>query len=153
MRHWFYRAIMHVELAPGAHILSGLWLDSRRGLTIGANSVVNQRCRLDNRGGIEIGANVSISPEVHILTGDHDVYSPSLEGRLRKVSIGDYVFIGSRATILPGVSIGEGAVVCAGAIVTRDVPVRAIVAGVPARMIGIRNAPFDYCADGRRHMI
>lgn len=62
---------------------SGLWLDCRGHLAIGENSVINQRCRLDARGGLIIGANVSISPEVHILSADHDVSSIDFSGRTR----------------------------------------------------------------------
>ena len=78
-----YKRVMRIKMAPGSHILSGLWLDCRGHLAIGENSVINQRCRLDARGGLIIGANVSISPEVHILSADHDVSSIDFSGRTR----------------------------------------------------------------------
>lgn len=152
-RHFFYRYIMQIEIADTAHILSGLWLDCRRQLVIGQRTVINQRCRLDARGGLTIGSDVSISPEVHILTADHDVFSAELLGRKSSVEIGDFVFIGSRAMILPGCHIGRGGVVAAGAVVTKDVEPLTVVAGVPAREIAKRPDKFEYVLVGKRHFI
>lgn len=150
-RHFFYRHAMKITMAKSAHLLSGTWLDTRGNLIIGENSTINQRCRLDNRGGIEIGKNVSISPEVHIISADHDVQHPQCIGREAKVVIEDFVFIGSRATILPGVRVGKGAVVAACACVTKNVPAYSIVAGIPARVIKQRNPNFDYSSEYVRH--
>lgn len=147
----FYRHVMGLEICEGTRILSGLWLDCRRHCRIGRHSVVNQNCRLDNRGGIEIGDSVSISPEVHILTADHDMRSPSFAGRERPVRIGDHVFVGSRAIILPGVTLGRGCAVAAGSIVTKDVEPFTIVAGNPARPIGRRPENLDYRCSYERH--
>jgi maltose O-acetyltransferase len=151
LRLLFYQRVMQVELAPGVFIHSGLWLDCRRQLVIGENSVINQRCRLDARGFITIGKNVSISPEVHIITADHDISTDDIGGRERPVTIGDFVFVGSRAMILPGVDIGEGAVVAAGAVVTKSVESRDIVAGIPARKIGMRTSQYNYNTKVVRH--
>lgn len=151
LRGWFYRHVMKIEMEPGVHILSGLWLDCRGHCKIGCNSVINQNCRLDNRGGLEIGANVSISPEVHIITADHDLSSPEFAGRERPVRIGDHVFIGSRAIILPGITLGEGCGVAAGSVVVKDVEPGTIVAGVPARVIGRRPDKLQYDLSYNRH--
>jgi acetyltransferase-like isoleucine patch superfamily enzyme len=151
LRKLFYQRVMQVEMAPGVFIHSGLWLDCRRQLVIGENSVINQRCRLDARGLITIGKNVSISPEVHIITADHDISTDDIGGRNRPVTIGDFVFVGSRAMILPGVDIGEGAVVAAGAVVTKSVPPRDVVAGIPAKKIGTRTSKFNYNTKVVRH--
>ena len=151
IRHLFYKRLMKIDMANSVHILSGTWLDTRGNLTIGENTVINQRCRLDNRGGIEIGANVSISPEVHIITADHDVQHPKCIGRVAKVVIEDYVFIGTRATILPGITIGKGAVVAACACVTKDVPPYTVVGGVPAKVFKVRNPNLDYKTSYGRH--
>lgn len=151
LRKLFYQRVMQVEMAPGVFIHSGLWLDCRRQLVIGENSVINQRCRLDARGFITIGKNVSISPEVHIITADHDISTDDIGGRNRPVTIGDFVFVGSRAMILPGVDIGEGAVVAAGAVVTKSVAPRDVVAGIPAKKIGTRTSKFNYNTKVVRH--
>ena len=112
----------------------------RNGLRIGDQTRVNRACLLDARGGLEIGANVSISPEVVILTASHGVNDPGFCLETRPVRIEDHVWIGTRAMVMPGVTLGRGCVVAAGAVVTRDVAPLAIVAGVPARAIAERAA-------------
>ncbi|MCX6971997.1 MAG: acyltransferase [Verrucomicrobia bacterium] len=150
VRQYFYRHVMQLDLAPGVRILSGLWLDCRAQCSIGRNTIINQNCWMDNRGGIRIGANVSISPFVHIITADHDLSSPEFVGCERPVCIGDRVFIGSRATILPGVTLGEGCGVGAGSVVTKNVEPGTIVAGVPARPVGHRPLNLRYELSYRR---
>ena len=147
VRLFFYRRIMLFEIGSKSYIFMDAWFDTKGGLTIGSNSVVNQKCRLDTRGTISVGSNVSISAEVCILTADHDPASPDFAGRHRPVRIEDSAFIGTRAVILPGVTIGKGAVVAAGAVVTKDVAPFEIVAGCPARKIGSRNTELLYETD------
>lgn len=115
------------------------------GVLVGARSVINYGCILDGRRfPIRIGADVSIGPEAAILTLGHDPRSPLFADRGGPVVIGDRVWIGFRAIVLPGVSIGEGAVIGAGAVVTRDVPPFTIVAGNPAHRIGEREMSLSY---------
>ena len=73
-----------------------------------------------------------------IYNTEHDINDPNFNPVFGEVIIEDYVFIGPRAIILPGVEIGKGAVVAAGAVVTKDVPPFAIVGGIPAKIIGER---------------
>jgi len=143
-RKWFYRAVMRFEIGKRSFIFLGALFDTKGQFKLGDYSTINHGCRLDNRGGLEIGANVSISSDVCILTADHDPQSAIFAGRERPVRLGDYVFVGTRAMILPGVTIGKAAVVAAGAVVTKDVAERTIVAGCPAREIGIRSAKLEY---------
>lgn len=111
---------------------------------IGNNVVINKRVVLDVRGGVFIGNNVDIAQDVQIWTAEHDVHGTDHKMTSAPVTICDNVWIASRATILPGVTIGEGAVVAAGAVVTKDVPPYAIVGGVPARKIGERSHELNY---------
>jgi maltose O-acetyltransferase len=141
---------MGFEIGDGSTIFMGAWVDCPRYLKIGKNSTINHRCRLDSRGGLNIGDNVSISAEVCILTAEHDVQSRIFEGVKDSVTIGDYVFLGTRSMLLPGVELGRGAVVAAGAVVTKNVPALAIVGGVPATVIGTRSADFEYSANYTR---
>jgi maltose O-acetyltransferase len=146
-RLWFYRAVMRFDIGKRSFIFMGAQFDTRGNFKLGDHSTINQRCRLDNRGGLEIGSNVSISADACILTADHDPQSPIFAGRERPVRIGDYVFVGTRALILPGVVIGRGGVVAAGAVVTKDVAECSIVAGCPAKEIGIRRTDLAYQID------
>lgn len=113
-------------------------------ISIGQHTNINKKCVLDGRGGLRIGDNVDMAQEVYIWTEQHDYNSPSYKSVNKSVVIEDYVWIASRATILPGVKVGRGAVVACGAVVTKDVPPLAIVAGVPAKTIGQRKDVMDY---------
>ena len=144
LRLWFYRNVMQFKIESHSFIFMDAWFDCKCGFSMGKNSVINQRCRLDNRGGIQIGENASISSDVIILTADHDPASKTFAGRTRKVIIEDYVFVGTRALILPGVKVGKGAVIAAGSVVSKNVPEYAIVAGCPAKEISTRSRELDY---------
>jgi len=113
-------------------------------LTLGKNSVVNHHCHLDFRAGLYIGDNVNISPYVKIFTWQHMVNDPMFATEKKPVVIEDYAWISSAAIILPGVKIGKGAVIAAGAVVTKDVTEYAIMAGVPAREVGKRSSGMKY---------
>ena len=112
---------------------------------LGERNVINFGCLFDGRVyPIRIGNDVSIGPEAVILSMGHDPQSPDFSSTGGEVTIGDHVWIAARAMILPGVTIGDGAVVAAGAIVTKDVDPYTIVAGVPARPVGKRNGDLTY---------
>ena len=148
IRIFFYNTIMHFNISEGSTCFMNCSFDAKGKFDIGKNSVVNTRCRLDTRGGIYIGENVIISSEVIILTADHDMDLNSMPGRVKAVKIDDYAWIGTRAMILPGVTIGKGAVVAAGAVVTKNVEPYKVVAGVPAKMIKERLLKQDYTYSG-----
>ena len=150
VRLGFYRIVFQFDIGSDSVIFMGAWFDTKKNLKIGNNSIINQKCRLDNRGGITIGNNVSISAEVCILTADHDLQSCDFVGRTRSVIIEDYVFIGTRAMILPGITLGKGCAVAAGAVVTKSVAPFVIVAGVPAKPIGKRQTNLQYHLNYRR---
>ncbi len=119
--------------------MSCRFLNGRR-IYLGRRNVINFGCLFDGRRYvIRTGSDVSIGPEAAILTLGHDPQSPTFADKGGDVVIGDRVWICFRAIILPGISIGEGAVVAAGAVVTRDVDPYTIVAGNPARPIAHRS--------------
>ena len=93
---------------------------------------------------LRIGNNVSIAGEVRIYTMQHDIDDPDFKEVEGDVTIDDYVVIGTRVTILPGVHIGKGAVVASGAVVTGDVEPYSIVGGIPARHIRYRSKDLRY---------
>jgi acetyltransferase-like isoleucine patch superfamily enzyme len=114
------------------------------GLTIGARVSVGNDAILDARGGITIGADVNLSTGVALWTGQHDWQSPTFAYVKAPIVIHDHVWLSTRVTVLPGVTIGEGAVIAAGAVVTKDVPPYTLAGGVPAKPIGARPGPMSY---------
>lgn len=109
-------------------------------IEIGKDTIIGEWAVLDGRDRLVIGDHVDIASNVMIYNAEHDINSSGFtKARLETVVIEDYVFIGPRAIILPGVKIGKGAVVGAGAVVTKDVPELTIVGGVPAKEIGKRD--------------
>lgn len=111
---------------------------------MGQNTVINFGCYLDNRRGIYIGNNVGIAHNTKIYTLGHDLNDPMFSTKGAPVHIGDDVFIFSNAMVMPGVTIGEGAIVLAGSVVTKDVEPWAIVGGNPAKKIRERNRDVGY---------
>ncbi|MEK7101477.1 MAG: acyltransferase [Patescibacteria group bacterium] len=107
-------------------------------IEIGSDSIVGDHAFLDGRAKLKIGDHVDIASEVMIYNSEHNVSAEDFSARIEPVEIGDYVFIGPRAIIMPGIKIGKGAIVAAGAVVTHDIPEFAIVGGVPAKVIGVR---------------
>lgn len=114
----------------------------KENISVGNNCAFNAFVHIWGSGGVEIGNNVMIASHVVLTSVTHDYNNPSIrysELIYKKIIIEDDVWIGAGAIILPGVKIGEGAVVGAGAVVTKDVEARSIVAGNPARVIKLRN--------------
>jgi acetyltransferase-like isoleucine patch superfamily enzyme len=129
----------------GSGVQSGCRFLHGRNVSLGERVVLNFGCLLDGRvHKISIGADASIGPEATILTLGHDPNSPDFANRGGDVVIGPRAWICYRALILPGRTIGEGAVVAAGAVVSRDVAPYTIVAGNPARVVGKRRSDLAY---------
>ena len=115
---------------------------------LGMRNAINFGTLIDGRRfTVTIGDDVSIGPEAAILTLGHDPHAPDFADQGGEVTIGDRVWIAYRAVILPGVTIGEGAVVAAGAVVSRDVAPYTIVAGNPAQPVGTRRRDLAYRLD------
>jgi acetyltransferase-like isoleucine patch superfamily enzyme len=150
IRMWYYRKIMNFQIGIGSTIFMNCKFDCAGGLTIGENCVINANCRLDSRGGLEIGNSVSVSSDVILLTADHNEELIGIQGRIKNIKFEDFVWIGTRAMVLPGVTIEKGAVVAAGSIVTRDVKCLNVVAGIPAKTINTRPDNFNYSTNYRR---
>jgi maltose O-acetyltransferase len=107
-------------------------------LTVGEECLISWGCYLDLEGDVTLGDRVGLSPQVSIITSSHGTAdSRNRVGPLqtRPIVIEDGAWLGVRCTIMPGVTVGEGAVVAAGAVVTRDVPAHTVVGGVPAKVI------------------
>src|SRR4051812_1227833 len=144
-----WRAVRRAAVAPllaeagtRINIEHGAYFGDGSQVRLGDRSGIGINCRL--HGPVTIGRDVMMGPDVVILALSHrfDEREPMIgQGydEPREVVIGNDVWIGTRAIILPGIRIGDGAIVGAGSVVTRDVPTRAIVGGNPARIIRVRN--------------
>ncbi|MGN0455463.1 MAG: acyltransferase [Acutalibacteraceae bacterium] len=117
-------------------------------ITIGKGTIIGDNARLDGRGTITIGENVNFSTGVWIWTEQHDVNSPDFNGEHGAVIIKDRVWCSCRTIILPDVTIEEGSVIAAGAVVTKNCDSFGIYAGVPAKRIGERERNLRYCFSG-----
>lgn len=109
-----------------------------RNFSIGAHCWLNVSCFFDLGTTITVGRNVSFGQQVIVLTSSHVIGPPSQRAaglRYRPVVIGNGAWLGARCTILPGVTIGDGAIIAAGAVVHHDVPPNTLFAGVPARLV------------------
>jgi len=114
-------------------------------IKIGSNTVIARNCYFDGRAGlIDIKNNVSIAPEVCIITMSHQVNSPDFDTIVKPVLIEDYVWVGTRAMIMPGVIAGQGCVLAAASVVTKSVDPYTVVAGSPAKKIGERTKDLNY---------
>lgn len=139
LKFWLGGIGENVNIQMGCRFMNG------RKVNMGDHNVINYGCIFDGRRyQIRIGSNVSIGPEAAVLTLGHDPQSPEFADKGGDVIIGDRVWIGYRALILPGIEIGEGAVIAAGSVVTKSVPAYTIVGGNPARQIGKRNKDLSY---------
>ncbi len=136
-RRFFYR-LSGVKIGRGSTIHTGARFYDPKNISIGQDSIIGEDAVLDGRAAITIGDHVDIASEVMIYNSEHDINDENFMPTDQPVVIKNYVFIGPRSIILPGVTIGEGAIVAAGCVVTKDVPPYAVVGGVPAKVIGER---------------
>lgn len=112
------------------------YTDFGKNITIGKDVFINSGCHFQDQGGIEIGDGALIGHNVVLATINHDLNpKENRKNHYAPIRIGAHVWIGSNATVLPGVTIGDYAVVAAGAVVTRDVPAMTVVGGVPAGVL------------------
>lgn len=136
-RRFFYR-LAGVKIGKGSTIHMWANFFNPRGVSLGEDTIIGDHAFLDGRAPLKIGNHVDLASQVLIYNSQHDINDPEFSAEYGSVEIDDYVFVGPRAIILPGVKIGKGAVVAAGAVVTKDVPEFTIVGGVPALTIGER---------------
>lgn len=144
LREGLYRRVLGLRLAPDAKLHRRAEITVARGVEIGAGSVIGQDVFIDGRGGVQIGANVNFAGSVAIYTFQHDTQAADFAVVGAPVRIEDRVWLSFRSTVLPGVTVGEGAVVAAHAVVTKDVEPYTMVGGVPAKPIGTRPRGLTY---------
>ena len=147
LRHQFLKTFLNITIGTDSSIHYGCFVTGGvqgAHIKIGNNSVINRFVYLDGRFPLTIGNNVNISHYTLIQTLTHDPQAADFHGVPGSVIIEDDVWIGAKAIILPGVTIGRGSIVAAGAVVTKNVEPHTIVGGNPAKKIKDRNKDLNY---------
>lgn len=134
IRKFFYR-ISGMKIGKGSTIHMWARFFYPKGITIGNDTVIGDHVFLDGRAPLKIGNHCDIASSVQIYNSQHDIDADDFGAIELPIEIGDYVFIGPRAIILPGVKIEKGAVVAAGAVVAGDIDESEVWGGVPAKFI------------------
>ena len=145
-----YRALgVRFEDIATTGLMLGVEVFKPSRLAIGADTSIGPHTLLDARGGITLGRHVNVSSFCRFMSAKHDIDDPDFTAAFEPIVLGDRVWAGIGATILGGVTIGEGAVVAAGAVVTRDVAPWTVVGGVPAKPLRERPREARYRIDYR----
>lgn len=134
IRRFFYR-IGGMKIGRGSTVHMGARFYDARNIVIGKDSIIGEQAILDGRDSLIIGDHVAFATGVMIYNAQHAVDDENFKAITKPVKIEDYVFIGPRSIILPGVTVKKGAIVAAGAVVSKDVAEYTVVAGVPAAPI------------------
>ena len=131
-----FAKLTNTELNETLNVIPPFNTDFGKNIHIGQRVFINSGCKMQDQGGIYIGDDVLIGHNACLLTLNHEM-DPENRADMhpKPIHIEDKVWLGSNVTVLPGVTIGEGAIVAAGAVVTKDVDSNTIVGGVPAKII------------------
>ena len=139
LRYLIFKLILK-QCGKGAYIDYRTYIRYTSKVSIGAQTWINRGCRFFashhiHDVEIRIGNHVAVAPECTFLAAGHDYRERSLPDTAATITVGDYAWIGARTTILPGVSIGEGAVIGANSVVTHEIPPWTVAVGSPAKVI------------------
>ena len=140
IRVFYLRRLMRIRVGRNSFIHMGCVFYEH--VSIGRNSIIGRSCHL--LGNITIKDNVSITAQSYIFSSSHYKDSPTFEAYTRPVLVEDYAWLGARAMVLPGVTIGRGGVLGANSTASKDIPEFAVYAGLPARQIGVRSRDLTY---------
>lgn len=154
LRKYLFKVFFKMRIPNSVTIHYRSEIRNHWNLEIGEGTIIGDNALLDARNKIVLGKNVNLSSNVQIYTEQHDHRDPYFRCNSSKsfnVIIEDRVWIGPSSIILPSVKIGEGAVVAAGSVVTKEVPAYSIVAGIPAKIIGERNRSISYQFTGKNN--
>lgn len=150
LRLAYYRRALGWQIGERSSIHTGLKIFGGRGrVRIGARTTFQMDCLVVGAGmdDLRIGDDVAIAYRANLVMGSHDILAPDFAGITGPITIGDHSFVGTGATILLGVTLGEGTVVTAGSVVTKSTPPFSIVRGNPAQVVGRRPRDLKYSAE------
>lgn len=147
LRKWFYQ-LLGAKIGKKSFPCRRVEVLLPMGLELEDGVAVGWFAELDARGGIKIGHDTNVSSHVKLITGSHDIDDPKFTADFKPIIIGHHCWIGTGAIVLQGVTIGDGAVVAAGAVVTKDVPSYEVWGGVPAKFIRKRSMDLIYQNNG-----
>jgi len=138
LRYILYKKLLN-NIGEKVIFFPNIYLFYPENLTLGTDVSIHEFSYIDARGEIEIGSNVMIAHSVSILSSSHisekiDVPIKHQGMEISKISIGNNVWIGAKVTILMGINIGNGVIIGANSVVTKDVPDNVVIAGVPAQI-------------------
>lgn len=150
-RNIILKYIYQMNIGKKVIIYGGFEFRSPWNISIGDGTIIGNECKLDGRNGICIGKNVNLSTGVWIWTEQHDVNDAFFRSNTSggTVVIGNRAWLSSRTIILPGIEIGEGSILAAGGVLTKNMEAYGIYGGVPAKKIGERTHNLQYEFDGR----
>jgi maltose O-acetyltransferase len=134
----FIARIFGLKRGKDCQIRKGIYFEGQRKMILGRNVFLNRQSYFDAEGGIKIGNNVRFGPQTMLITGNHEIGESQMragEIKSKPIVIGDGCWLGARITVTAGVTIGEGSIVSAGAVVQRSMPANSLIAGNPARPI------------------
>ncbi|WP_216634951.1 acyltransferase [Selenomonas sp. oral taxon 126] len=151
VRNLILTHIYGMKIGKRVVIYGGFEIRSPWNISIDEGTIIGDESKLDGRNEIVIGKNVNFSTGVWIWTEQHDFQSPSFACKGGKVEIGDHAWISTRSIILPGRKIGEGSVVAAGAVLTKNTEPYGVYGGVPAKKIGERIRHLEYSFNGEHY--
>lgn len=143
LRKWFYQ-ILGAKMGKRTFPCRRVEILFPRGLKLGDGVAIGWFAELDARGGITVDHDTNISSHVKMITGSHDINDSNFTADFLPIHVGHHCWIGTGAIVLQGVKIGDGVVVAAGAVVTKDIPPYEIWGGVPAKKIGERSRDLEY---------
>jgi maltose O-acetyltransferase len=135
--------LLGAQIDDTAMIGPRVWMRNPANVSVGAGSRLGGRVWIDSWGEIAIGRNVLMNGEIDLFTTQHLLDHPRFRGESHAVSIGDYAWLPWKIVVLPGVQIGNYAVIGTGSVVTHDIPEYAVAVGNPARVVKER-ARIDY---------
>lgn len=143
IRRWFYQ-FLGAKFGKNCFPCRRVEILLPKGLELEDDVAIGWFAELDARGGIRVGHDTNISSHVKLITGSHDIDDPLFTADFLPIHIGHHCWVGTGATILQGVKIGDGAVVAAGALVNKDIPPYTVWGGVPAKCLRERNTNLHY---------